>query len=174
MEYRMVNLTDGTDSLNIDDITEALPIIKDFDNKINLGNAYEVSHLFEDVATGSDAILHVGLYSTDSNLYADIDIAASGKSHYKFYENSSIGTDGTLLVAYNKNRASENASGGVYYHSSEVSTDGTIISEGLIPGAVSVKLERSVLKLGNTYVLKITNDSGTEADISAKMNYYEA
>jgi hypothetical protein len=170
----MVNLTDGTDSLNIDDITEALPIIKDFDNKINLGNAYEVSHLFEDVATGSDAILHVGLYSTDSNLYADLDVAASGKSHYKFYENSSVGTDGTLLTSYNKNRTSANTSGGVFYHSSEIGTDGDLLASGLIPGAVSVNLKREVLKLGNNYIMKITNDSGTDADISINMNYYEA
>jgi hypothetical protein len=153
--------------------------------KVHEGNFYQAGHYYAAVADDASADL---LISTGANYNPHAVIIASVQGNCKafLYEGVTTSDDGTSVTAYNSNRSSTNTSDPSFYHSPTVSNTGTQIGQGFIPGGEksgavggggSTEIRSGaeiILKKSTKYLVRITNISGSDAEISITMGFYEA
>ena len=124
------------------------------------------------IAFETDASAY-GLYIVD--LFSD-----AGLAGFEFLENAGIGTDGTTMTAYNRNRAGDNLSAFYVYQDATITT-GTQIENVYFGGGAIGAWERGrtgatsafwLLKPSTSYVLRVTSKNGT-AHMSMSVSLYE-
>lgn len=145
------------------------------------GEMYRASHLAAAVANDGTASI-VTIVGTQANVHAVFDVATAVAAYVYLYEDSST-TAGTSLSAYNMDRASENAAYATLKHTPAITTAGTAIQVAYMNGgsgnasasrvgSIARAATEWILTAGQ-YVLRVTNKSGTAADIAVGITFYE-
>lgn len=173
-------LTDGTQTLDLDDETSAAPAIDILHYKTHKKEAYSVAVLSLDVA--DNGTLGVTFNpGTDEFHLSPVSVTASGKSAFWIYEGVITNTNaGTLLTVFNKYRDATNTTTLAAYSGQTVTNLGTCIRPGSIPGGTRQQAigssqssrDEIVLKTNTVYYLVITNFSGGAADLSISLEGY--
>ncbi|RLG77351.1 MAG: hypothetical protein DRO12_02425, partial [Thermoprotei archaeon] len=164
-------LTDGT-----------LIVERKLSKKISEGSAFSISHRFEEVASNS----HVDLYfenpsESDKTVYIMlVEVVSMGQAWVDIYRDNSVSASGTALTPMNLNMGSTNESvvnaehGGTY-------TTGTLALNIVCPGGSGVRAigaavevgENVIMPNGKNLLVRVTNKSASDSDISIRIVWYE-
>jgi len=165
--------------IEVDPYSGSLQTIETEHARIHAGDGFQVSGKISTIGTGASEYFlvvpsivmhwrHFRIVTTE----APIDIV--------LYENPTVTANGTSLTIQNRNRLSTHTAGATVYGGSTVTADGTAIFTDMIPtsakdsgGDVEGLPVEWIINGGNTYALKITNNSGGNIDIIYQFFWYE-
>ena len=93
---------------------------------------------------------------------------------------SRLFVNGTPIIIYNRNRLSSNTTSTAIYDSPTVTSDGTQLDFDKISGTskhtggeVQGIPAEWIVDSGNTYIIKVTNNDNSNADVLFKLFFYE-
>lgn len=167
----------------VDDAVHALKIIDVVHHEVHEGEMFSADHVATTVADAAsvDVLFQAGA-GKDSHFV--FDVSAGGAVRVYLYEGPTISAVGTALTPYNLNRRSARQPGSQVSHTPTVGAVGTTVLIGgrylaggasaqtRIGGGLRPGLER-ILAPGRTYLLRVTNVSGSAITISVAAEWYE-
>ena len=177
---QQVQITDNSRRASLDNLSPTLASIELPHLKVHEGVMFISSTIASSVADNAsiDMMIKVGL-TVDA--HAVFNTACAGESWVHLYENPTTSADGTVLSSPNMNRCSSNLSASTVYIGPTVTTVGTHLGESFIPGgeknrATGGQLRNAtewMLDNNNVYLFRATNKSGSAADMSLEIEFYE-
>jgi hypothetical protein len=164
-----------------DKYAHAVTIITENHRLIHDGMFFTAFH--RNAAVAAAGTLDV-LFSVPANTYPHFQLLEitldGGTVTYDMYEDTVTSADGTALVGYNRNRNSIIVPDMTLFHTPTVTDAGTILDSLNFPSAgnkVAIFDETThgewVLKPSTKYLLRFTNGSVGDRDISVRMAGYE-
>jgi len=148
--------------------------------RVEDGNQFSASHIFEAVADNGTATVWIDTGAT--TLGMTYDISAGGDAYVRLRESVNMGTAvGTPLTAFNHNRNDSNTVDATIYHSPTYTSGGTIIEEAFIAGGQKgfasgggESADHSwIIDIGHNYSVDVVNKGGGDKAISIDINLYE-
>ena len=177
---QQVQITDISRRASLDNLSPTLAVIELPHLKVHEGFMFISSTITSSVADNAsiDMMNKVG---TIVNAHAVFNTASGGESWVHLYENPTTSANGTAISSPNMNRCSLNIATSTVYMGPTVTTVGTNLSESFIPGgeknqATGGQLRNTtewVLDDNNVYLFRATNKSGSAADLSVEIEFYE-
>ena len=167
----------------VDPYVKALKSIDVAHNEVHRGVLFSADYVATGVGNNAsvDVLFVVG---DDVDAHFVFDISAGGAVQVYLYEAPTISAAGTAVTAYNLNRTSANVPASTVTHTPTVTATGTttIVNGRYLAGGASAQtriggglrpgIER-LLAGGETYLLRVTNVSGSAITISAACEWYE-
>lgn len=129
------------------------------------------------VANTNSRTLLLTTPNTTARVYLSFKIATNVLIQYFLYENPTISNVGTDVTAYNRDRNSSAAPALTVKHTPTVSNVGTELTGGYLVSN-NINSERIedrlwVLKQNEEYLIRATNNSGGNANITILVDWYE-
>lgn len=95
-----------------------------------------------------------------------------------FYEGTTTSADGTSLTVFNRNRNSANTAGITAFHTPTVTGAGTaldtvVAGSGRTAGGNTRATNEWILDQNNKYMLRVTNNTANNNQVSMIVNWYE-
>ncbi len=176
----VVIIDDDGNHVPIDPIHKSMELVQPLHHETHKGNAYEVSRIFEDVASdgNADVLIKVG---ANKDLHLVAHVSGGGDIYARIYEATTVSADGTGIITCNKNRNFSDGSDGLFYYSPTVTGVGTLLLETYIPGgsggiavggSADIDYEQD-LKKDTNYLIRVVNKAGLAKTISIWLVYYE-
>lgn len=165
----------------INDYDEALITIEHNHYEVHKGLMFTAFESFSSVADEGTAEILI-VCSANTQPHINFLIYADGKNELDLYEQPTVTENGTDVSAVNMNRTSNNINKTNIYHTPTITSDGNLLLNLIGPGGSTSKtriggelktMTEFVLKEGYTYLLRITNKSGANADINFRTEFYE-
>ena len=159
-----------------DSTSGALITIDDALRRIMEGAAFHVSDSNVIANTNSRTLL-LTTPNTTTRVHLAFKIGTNVLVQYFLYENPTISNVGTDVTAYNRDRNSATAATLTVKHTPTVSDAGTALSQGYLV-TNNINSERVedrlwVLKQNEEYLLRVTNNSGGNANITILVDWDE-
>ena len=136
------------------------------------------SYCFIDVADDASVYLHIK--TGDKTLHGNVSIESDGKCYGNLYENPTITDDGTGLLENCLNRETIVVPESTIFYTPTVSADGTCIECRLLGAAGMFTASGGnitdaywLLDHNKSYLVKITNKSGSASDICINLQWHE-
>lgn len=123
--------------------------------------------------------------AASKSVHLYVKLVAGGDALFQMYEGPTFSAAGDALTAHNHNRVSSKTASGVFTSSPTVSDNGTLMCQeflaggtgqgnGATPGAVQgLATEQYVLSPGEDYLLKLTNNAGSNQPLQIIVAFYE-
>jgi hypothetical protein len=170
---------DDRSQAQVDTFNEALITQDEIHANIHRGVFYTISDLLLALTNGSNEDLL--LVTGDTPVHARITLSTSAQALVRFYEDTTTSNNGTVLPARNRNRVSTNTAAMTSSRAPTVTGVGTLLYEGFLPGGSknqatgdqSSTFEEWVLKANSKYLIRVTNNSGGNEDLSLAIDFYE-
>ena len=166
-----MKITGDTDGTNIGNVNEALVTTDMFHYATHHHNAQVVSKLWPAVPTGESRFLWSTIGCSNCGIFTVIAVNGEGAWHLKIYENPDI-DDATAKTLIDVNRDSPRDLTGIAFHGGTVNSYGTKLFESLVGGGFGTisggdqSLSGWHFKAGQTWLVRMTNASGADADCS--------
>lgn len=140
--------------------------------------------LYDNVDLGNAAVRDILIIVpnpaiTTKRYHFDITIDSESETDYKLYEGTTVSNAGTALTAYNRNRQDPTVAENevLYYHTPTVTAVGALIDgnhwgAGRGVGGVVRSQNEWVFKNNVSYLVRITNATATNNQISTHISYY--
>jgi hypothetical protein len=173
-----VQQTSATQHIRLprDSTSGALITIDDALRRIMEGAAFHVSDSNVIANTNSRTLL-LTTPNTTARIYLSFGVGTNALVQYYLYENPTISNVGTDVTAYNRDRNSSAAPALTVKHTPTISNVGTELTGGyLISNNInSERIEDRlwVLKQNEEYLVRVTNNSGGNANITILLDWYE-
>jgi hypothetical protein len=146
---------------------------------VHAGYHFTVCHAATGVANNGN--LDIRFKTGAKSCHSIFDVAPSAKAQFYVYEAATISA-GTALAAYNNNRNSAKETTATVTHTPTVTATGTINpikkflgsgTPGIPIGALENTRNELILKPNTEYLIRLTNTSGSAADLGICVFYYE-
>jgi len=150
--------------------------------KIYQGFGFSISHRFDDVANGSSADVY---FENPAGSGRDVflmvvEVIATGQCHVDVYRANTVNVAGTPLTPVNLNFKSGVSSVANVEHGGTYTT-GTLTLNTVCPGGFRVRAvggaaevgETAVIPPGFNFLVRVTNESGANADLSIRIIWWE-
>jgi len=173
---------DGTNLLEIDSISDALPTIETDHKRIHDGQGYKCTAKFTAIASDADLnILLVNPVANFSHLRLYRFTATGGPLDTFLFSGTTVSANGTSIISHNLNENSDNTADLDIYHTPTITTDGTEIEYDLLPTdgnkagtqTTAVPLEH-IFKPDTNYLLRMTNNDAQAVDVGLLLFWYES
>jgi len=179
-------------SYNLENITKHLPKITSdgsalceqvLYDKIRNGQAFSVSHRFENVGSGENVTMYFSVPSNGVTVtIVAIEVVTTAKGSIDIYRYPDVITAGTQITPINLNFGSSNASSVVvgYGYTVDLSS-ATKAHETVAPGGTRIRAigslsevgERVLLPPGNSFIVVYENTDSAAEDVSIRIIWYE-
>jgi len=167
------HITDGTTDVVVN-ATGALVTMSEANHVVTQGSAFGASYLFTTKAALATADLRITVGTTSPHVA--FACACDQAGNLSLYESAVLGT-GTAVTIANRDRTAADTSGMTLGHSPTVTSVGNLLTSEEVwvgSGIGDSVLTRDMWKLkpSTTYLLRVTNISGTNANISLGVSGY--
>ena len=143
------------------------------------GDFYSGCSLYGSIA--NDALAEIYLKLDGVHWHASFEIHAGGDARFNLFENPTISSDGTPLNLYNNNRVTTKTTTGTAFSVPTVTNAGTVLINRFLPGGSGPKsgggnllfAREYILNGERTYLMRLTNVSGSTQELSMHVLYYE-
>ena len=159
-----------------DSTSGALITIDDALRRIMEGAAFHVTDSNVIANTNSRTLL-VTTPNTTARIYFSFHVGTNVLVQYYLYENPTISNVGTDVTVYNRDRNSTTAAAMTVKHTPTVSNVGTAISQGsYVTNNINVERVDNrlwILKANEEYLVRVTNNSGGNAQVTIVLDWDE-
>ena len=165
-------------SPRIDVATHTLQIIEYEHHEIHSGSFYRAGFQ-KDIANGGTAIFAITTPDTTKWLHFRPAVDCEKEATIMLYENPTSVTGGNALTPRNANRNSANASGATVVTDPTINTTGAVVLGNIVLGSKkdiggnSDAAYEWILRQNETYVIVVTNNSGTANECNIRCQWYE-
>jgi len=136
---------------------------------------YSVTNLFESVSDTDSSLLRIKTGSAP--LKALISVSSGGQALIEVEEGATFSSDGTDVSIYKRNENNDITPSMDAWYNPTVDTSGTSVADDFIPGGGRGASKIGGKAMGDTLIwskdteqlVKVTNTSGSEADIFVKV-----
>lgn len=162
----------------IDASTEASTTIGYEHHEIHSGSFYRAGFQ-KDIANGGTAIFAITTPDTTKWLHFRPAVECELEATIMIYENPTSVTGGNTVTPKNANRNSDNTSGATVVTDPTVNTTGAVVLGNIVLGSKkevggdSSAQYEWILKQNETYVIIVSNDSGTHNECNIRCQWYE-
>lgn len=151
-----------------------------FHEYIHQGKTFYASRYVASLASGASIDLLITVGSLAAHLIPRA--SCGGEATLQISEQPTVNPVGTAIVPVNRNRTSSTAATTTLTHTPTVSAAGTVLSldhipggtGGSAPGGALRKDAEWVLAPAKTYLVRLTNTSGSAREASLALEWYES
>ena len=155
------------------------PVVIDIGHhEIHCGDHYCASSVTDVANAGTDDIFIIVPNHLTKRYHMVVDIITESEAQFDLYRSASLSVSGSAIASYNRDENSSNTSDLLIYHNGEATlTAATKIFERHwgsgrgVGGDDRGSLER-ILKNNTKYLLRVTNATANNNQISWKLDYY--
>lgn len=165
--------------VEVDSVSRGLVSVGSLLANLNSGKSYGVSHIFTGVLNGASGDLLISA-PADFNLSIRFEFDAGGNAESLVFEEPTVSANGTEITPRNRNRTFPDASGVQVFHSPTVTDPGLELLDTFVPGGTGGNAAGGddstrvfVLAAGKSYLVRLTNRSGTTGDLSISVIWSE-
>jgi|DEB0MinimDraft_6_1074348.scaffolds.fasta_scaffold00067_40 hypothetical protein len=169
---------DGNDEQVLISTAYGLPTVSTLEGHIIQGDAYSAGAVSTSLADGASLDLAIA-FGSGVEARMNVEGISGGNGMGYFYENATV-SGGTPLGSINLDRNSTNTSNSAILLSPTVSSTGTTLAQYILIGGVKKKAAGGdvssasiILKPLTTYLLRLTNNSGSAQPAEIILTWYE-
>lgn len=167
---------------NSDETTGAPNVIDTVHHEVHEGEMFHASYTNGSVANGASMDLLLALGAKECHTV--FEVFAGGQVSVYLYENPTTTAAGTAVPMYNMKRSSANEPTAAVTHTPTVTATGStaLVNGRILPGGTSPQTRVGggirqgvewILAPTATYLLRITNGSGSTIAVNAGLEWYE-
>lgn len=161
----------------IDVATGAFQVIETDHHEVHGGDSYHVSNL-TDLGNGANATFLFITPDTTKWIHLIWIVEHELETRLEFFEDTAVSSNGATLIAYNRNRNSNNSAGVLVFKDPTVTSQGTILDDhqsgsGKKAGGGQRGALEWILKQNANYILRITNQTVNNNTVASQFIWYE-
>lgn len=165
--------------VDVDALNHALTVQDEVHRNIHRGIFFTTSDLV--LALTADTSEEILLVTT-APLHVRMHVSVSAQSLVRLYEDTAVSANGSALPIRNRKRtATRTAQAVSIFRAPTITSDGTVLFEGFVPGGERVQatgahlsvFQEWIFKPNANYMIRLTNTSGGNEDISVGIDHYE-
>lgn len=164
-----------------DETTGAPNVIDTVHHEVHEGEMFHAGHTFSSVANGANADLLFTLGAKEA--HTTFEVFAGGQVSVSLFEAPTV-ADGTTVPIYNMKRSSTNTPLATVKHTPTVTATGStaLVNGRILPGGNSPQTRVGggirqnvewILAPTESYLLRVTNSSGTTIAVNIGLEWYE-
>lgn len=166
-------------AIKTDDDLGALVTVEAFHSKVHDGEAYRVSHIFEQVADDATASYYLTTSATKET-HIKVSVAAEGLAFARAYSGATV-SGGTAQVARNLKIGDAGVADTLFSYTSSVTNAGTLEFETIIPGGTGNKTVGDTARTdgewevekSTTMLFTLVNKGAAAKEMSMTAEFYE-